>query len=162
MSQTQLEFSETLGELREMEPAGYAVGLHIQYTSTKFLFQTYEKKWLDYYSKNGLVMSDPIVAWCFENTGTSRWSELDDPAGVMEKAAEHGMKYGVVFATETGETRSMAGFSRNDREFTDEEIEKMCAIVERLHVGTADQAQLDAKTVQQLKNMSIFVTHPGS
>ena len=162
MSQTQLEISKTLNELREMSPDGYAVALHLQYTTSKFLFQTYKKEWLDYYSQNGLVMSDPTVLWSFENTGTIRWSDLDDPAGVLDRAADHGFNYGVSIAIDTGETRSMAGFARNDREFTNEETTKMAAIVEELHVDTADQAQLSPETVKQLKNMSILVTHPGS
>jgi LuxR family transcriptional regulator len=162
MSATQIEISEVLGELNEMAPSGYALGFHVQYTTTKFLFQTYKKDWLDYYSQNGLVMSDPIVAWCFENTGFSRWSDLEDPAGVLKKAADYGMKFGVVCAIEVGGTRSMAGFARKDREFTDHEITKISDIFTNLHNNTAEHAQLTAETVQQLKNMSILVTHPGS
>ncbi len=162
MSSTQVEISEVLGELNGMAPAGYAVGVHIQYTTTKFLFQTYKKEWLDHYSRNGLVMSDPIVAWCFENTGHCRWSDLDDPGGVLKSAAEHGMKFGVVMAIELGGSRSMAGFARNDHEFTDAEIDTITQHFENLHMSTADEAQLSAETIQQLKNMSILVTHPGS
>lgn len=162
MSATQLEISEVLGELNKMAPSGYALGFHIQYTTTKFMFQTYPKDWLDYYSQNGLVMSDPIVAWCFENTGYTRWSDLDDPAGVLVKAADYGLKYGVVCAIEIGGTRSMAGFARSDREFADEEITKLTDSFKDLHNNTADQAKLSPETIQQLKKMSILVTHPDS
>lgn len=162
MSQTQFEISKTLRELGDMAPEGYAVGLHVQYTTTKFLFQTYKKEWLDFYSQNGLVMSDPIVAWCFENTGAVRWSNLTDTAGLLEKSAAYGMRYGVVYATETGGSRSMAGLARNDREYTDAEIAAISAAIEKLHVETADTAQLSTETVQQLKKMSVMVTHPGS
>lgn len=162
MSPTQAEISSILGELGPMTPAGYILGMHQQYTTTKFMFQTYKKTWLEYYSKNGLVMSDPTVAWCFENTGTLRWSDLDDPAGVMKAAADNGLSYGAIYATVDGGSRSMAGFARNDREFTDDEIDQMVVLVDRLHAATADQAQLSEETVKQLKNMSIMVTHPGS
>ena len=162
MSHTQFEISKTLSDLGKMAPSGYAVGLHVQYTTTKFLFQTYKKEWLDFYSQNGLVMSDPIVAWCFENTGAMRWSNLNDPAGVLDQASAHGMRYGVVYATETGGSRSMAGLSRNDREYTDDEITTISEAIERLHVETADHAELAPEAVKQLKKMSIMVTHPGA
>ncbi len=162
MSSTQLEISEILGELNERAPAGYALGFHIEYTTPKFMFQTYPKAWLDYYSQNGLLMSDPMVAWGFENTGRQRWSDLTDPAGVMDKAADHGMKFGVVIAAETGDQRSICGFASADREFTDEEIDSLEDAVLRLHNHTADTAKLSHETVQQLRNMSILVTHPGS
>lgn len=162
MASTQLEISEILGELNSRAPAGYALGFHIEYTTPKFMFQTYPKNWLDYYSQNGLVMSDPMVAWGFENVGARRWSDLDDPAGVMKLAADHGMKFGVVITAASGESRSICGFANAEREFTDSEIVALEVAVGTLHDRTAEQAQLSAETVQQLKNMSILVTHPGS
>ena len=63
MTTAQFEISETLDQLNQLAPTGYALGIHIEYTTPKFMFQTYPKAWLDYYSSNGLVMSDPMVAW---------------------------------------------------------------------------------------------------
>jgi LuxR family transcriptional regulator len=162
MSQTQFEISEVLEQLGELAPAGYALGFHIAFTTPKFMFQSYPKPWLDYYSQNGLVMSDPMVAWGFEHTGTCRWSDLDDPAGVMKKAAEYGMPYGIVYASKTGDSLSICGFARSDREFSNDEIENISTMIENLHKSTADQAHLSPETIQELKNMSILVTHPGS
>lgn len=162
MPETQVRVSEVLGELKDLAPAGYALGFHIQFTTTKFLFQTYRKEWLDFYSQQGLVMADPIVAWCFENTGKLRWSDLNDPEGVLDQAANYGLRYGIVCATDVGGTRSMGGFSRSDREFTDAEMDQVFESFEKLHVATADQASLTDDTVQQLKKMSVMVTHPGS
>lgn len=162
MSPTQVEISEVLGELKELAPAGYALGFHIQFTTTKFLFQTYKKEWLDYYSQQGLVMADPIVAWCFENVGKMRWSGLNDPEGVLDQAAKYGLNYGMVCATESGGSRSMGGFSRSDRDFTESELDLIFSAFENLHAATADQAQLADDTVQQLRKMSVMVTHPGS
>ena len=162
MSQTKLNISEILENLGELAPAGYALGFHIAYTTPKFMFQSYPKAWLDYYSQNGLVMSDPMVAWGFENTGTCRWSELEDPAGVMQKAADHGMKFGMVCTIKTDDSLSICGCARVDREFTDEEISEIYSKIKYLHSNTADKAQLTPETVQQLKNLSISFTHPGS
>lgn len=162
MSPTQVEISEVLGQLKELAPAGYALGFHIQYTTPKFMFQTYKKQWLEYYSQNGLIMSDPMVAWGFEHAGTCRWSELHDPASVLEKAADHGMRFGMVCAAESDGSRSIGGFSREDREFTDTEMSTISAAFDALHDDTADQAELSDETIQQLKKMSVMVTHPGS
>ena len=162
MSQTQHAISEVLEKLGNLAPAGYALGFHIAYTTPKFMFQSYPKAWLDYYSQNGLVMSDPMVAWGFENTGACRWSDLDDPEGVMIKAAEFGMPYGIVCTLKTEDSLSICGFARADREFSDAEIADILDKVGELHKSTAERAQLSPETVQDLKNMSILVTHPGS
>jgi LuxR family transcriptional regulator len=161
MAFSQFEISETLGQLNAIAPAGYALGIHIEYTTPKFMFQTYPKDWLDYYSRNGLVMSDPMVGWAFQHEGAKRWSDLDDPAAIMTKAAEYGLKYGVVVSKESNDSRTICGFANADREFTDEEIATIETLVTEIHDNTADTAQLDAKTVEQLKKMSIMVTHPG-
>ena len=162
MAATQYEISRLLGELRTLAPAGYALGFHIAYTTPKFMFQTYPKEWLDYYSSNGLVMNDPMVAWGFENTGAKRWSALADPAGVMKAAADHGIPYGVVVTVASNDSRSICGFGKADAEFTDDEIASIEAAVQAIHDETADTAMLDDDTVAQLKKMSIMVTHPGS
>ncbi len=162
MTATQLEISEILGELNKQAPVGYALGLHIEYTTPRFMFQTYPKAWLDHYSSNGLIMSDPMVVWGFENSGSFRWSDLEDPAGVFTQAADFGMPYGVVIAAASDDIRSICGFANADREFTDAEIAKLEADVTRLHEFTATHARLSPEIVEQLKRMSIMVTHPGS
>lgn len=162
MRSTRNEISETLGRLNELAPAGYALGFHIGYTTPKFLFQSYPKAWLDHYSSNGLLMVDPMVAWGFGNEGTERWSALDDNAGTMKLAGDFGMKYGVVVACVSDDSRSLGGFSHPEREFTDAEITQLYDGFDAIHSMTADTAQLDPETVAQLKKMSIMVTHPGS
>ncbi len=162
MTATDIEIAEVLGELNQMAPAGYALGIHIQYTTPRFMFQTYKKEWLDYYSQNGLVMVDPMVLWGFENTGFARWSSLTDDTGVLEKAASYGMHYGIVYATDVGPTRTIGGFARSDREFTDSEAKLMGAAVDKIHLATAKQSALPPETAAQLRKMSVMVTHPGS
>ncbi|MFG5380314.1 MULTISPECIES: autoinducer binding domain-containing protein [unclassified Yoonia] len=132
------------------------------------MFQTYSKEWLDFYSQRGLLMLDPTLAWGFENTGAVRWDALkdNDPAGVMKLADEHGIKHGITCAQETEGAkdgiRSIGSFAREDRDFTDQEVATISARFDMLHAATDGQAQLSPETVQQLKNMSIMVTHPGS
>lgn len=154
--------SETLGALHQIAPAGYALGVHVEYTTPKFVFQTYPKAWLDYYSSNGLIMRDPMVAWGFENTGFARWSTLDDAAGVLKLAGEYGMTFGAVTAVTSEDSRSIGGFAHPDREFTEDEMQTLLNGVQALHDATADAAELDEDTIQHLKKMSVMVTHPGS
>ncbi|WP_026352205.1 autoinducer binding domain-containing protein [Yoonia vestfoldensis] len=162
MPATQLQITSILERFNGLAPDGYAIGLNIQYTTPRFMFQTYPKAWLDHYSRNGLLMSDPMVAWGFEHAGTARWSELSDPAGVMQKAAEFGLSYGVVITEVSEDDRSICGFARKSAEFTDAEIADLAKCVSALHAITADMSRLDPTTVDQLKKMSIMVTHPGS
>ncbi|WP_320238904.1 autoinducer binding domain-containing protein [Cognatiyoonia sp. IB215182] len=168
MSSTQIEISAVLGELNELAPAGYAIGLQIEYATPKFMFQTYSKAWLDLYAEKGLLMSDPTLAWGFDNTGAIRWDKLrdNDPVGVLELANEHGIKFGITCAHETpGVTdgiRSVGSFARGDRDFTDEEVASISRRFNELHDSTQSQAHLSDETVAQLRKMSILVTHPGS
>ncbi|MEY1555132.1 autoinducer binding domain-containing protein [Yoonia sp. R2331] len=155
--------SQTLSALKEKAPVGYALAFHIRFTTPTFLFQSYPKAWTDYYSQNGLVMSDPTVAWGFENLGTKRWSELaeNDPADVMGKAAEHGLAYGVTIAVEADESRSLSSFARGDREFDAVETAALEADVRRLHEMTAQISALSPDLAQELRKMSVIVAAGG-
>lgn len=151
--------SALLARLHQASPAGFAIALHVRYTAPKYLFQSYAKDWLDVYSREGLVLHDPVVRWGFENEGTIRWSGLEDPAGIMTRAAEYGLKYGAVIALVRNGGRSMAGFARSDRELTDAEIAAMKADLSELHDVTERAEALSPSVHTTLKQMSIFLTH---
>ena len=162
MSKAPFDLSKTLGEFKDRAASGYALGLHINFTTPAYFFQSYPRAWLDHYSQAGLLMNDPTVSWCFENTGVCRWSDMKDPAGILTQAADFGMKYGIVYATDAGGSHSMSGFARPDREYSDDEIAEIESRFDALHAATSNQASLPSQTVAQLKKMSIIVTHPGS
>ena len=146
-----------------MSPAGYALALHIHFTTPTFLLQTYPKAWTDYYSQNGLVMSDPTVAWGFENTGTVLWSDLADASNpVLKASADHGLVYGVTCAVETGKSRSLCSFSRSDREFTDGESADLADHVAELHRLTDGLGAFSPIAAEKLRGMSVRLTHPGT
>lgn len=160
--QHQIVISDVLTQLKAYAPAGYAIALHVRFTTPSFLFQTYPKTWIDFYSKNGLVMQDPTVRWGFENTGTKRWSELadDDPAGVISAAAGHGMAYGITLAIDVGASRSIAGFARSDADFTADDIVAIYDLALQLHHATAQAETLLPETRDRLRTLSIMFTHP--
>ncbi|MCF2903503.1 autoinducer binding domain-containing protein [Octadecabacter sp. CECT 8868] len=155
---------EILETVETLSPAGFAIAFHIRLTSPDFLFQTYAKEWTDLYSEKGYVMVDPIVRWGFTETGSIRWSSLGeyDDHNVLEQSLAFGMTYGVAIATETNGSRSCAGFSRGDREFTDDEIAVLSAHVQDLHDLTASNTGMGDKMRQELQALSIKMTHPGT
>jgi len=142
-------------------PAGFAIALHIHFTSPKYLFQSYDHDWIEVYSREGLVMRDPTVRWGFEHTGTIRWSVLarDDDAGVLALAAGHGLKFGFTAALLRDGTRSIASFARADREFTDAEIKAIAERFETLHAATQTAEALSPAEHAALKRMSVLLTH---
>lgn len=161
MSPARFDLSKVLKEFKLRAPSGYALGLHVTFTTPAYFFQSYPRAWTDHYTTSGYLMHDPTVLWCFENTGICRWSDLPDPQGVLTQAAGFGMAYGIVYATQALGSLSMSGFARPDREFDDAEIAALVAQFDELHRATADQAALPAEIVLQLKKMSILVSHPG-
>jgi LuxR family transcriptional regulator, quorum-sensing system regulator SdiA len=161
MSPDDFDLSKVLAEFKVYAPSGFALGLHVSFAMPAYFFQSYPRPWLAHYSQAGFLMHDPTVRWCFENTGTCRWSDLDDPKGVLAQAADFGMKYGMVYATKAAGSLSMAGFARHDRELDDAEIAQLATQFDALHQATADQAALAPDIVTQLKKMSVLVTHPG-
>lgn len=149
-----------LRALRMRSPAGFAAALHIQFTTPRYLFQAYNKDWLDHYSAQGLVMQDPTVQWAFANTGAVRWSALaaEDTAGVLAEAAKYGLRYGVTIAVSQGGTRSMASFARSDREMSDLDMRALSRDFSALHTETAGTMIFDPEIHTTLKQLSIFLT----
>lgn len=150
-----------LRRLRQRSPAGFAIALHVEFTTPKYLFQAYDKDWLNHYSSKGLVMHDPTVRWGFDNTGAIRWSDLaeDDPMAVLTQAAEYGLRYGLTVAVDAAGSRSIASFARSDREMSDLDIAAISADVACLHKVTGDPASFTPAMHETLRQMSIFLTH---
>jgi LuxR family transcriptional regulator len=150
-----------LESVENLAPSGFAIAFHIRLTSPDFLFQTYPKDWTDIYSEKGYVMQDPIVRWGFTETGSIRWTllaEMDDH-NILEQSLAFGMKYGVAIATDTSRSRSFAGFSRPDREYTDAEIDQLSQCVQALHDMTASQDGMDESWRTELHQLSVKMTH---
>ncbi|MEZ5885515.1 MAG: autoinducer binding domain-containing protein [Paracoccaceae bacterium] len=156
---TGLDFE--LRKLALMAPAGYFVGLHIRFTSPLLSFQTYDQTWLDHYTNNGYVLRDPMTAWGFSTTGSIRWSDpkLMDPFGLFKEAATYGLKYGCTVACGPISSRTIASFARADREFEDQEIETIAAIVLRLHDITEPPESLSRSQIEALNCVAKGMRH---
>jgi LuxR family transcriptional regulator, quorum-sensing system regulator SdiA len=158
--QKNINIMKSLSDLDQLCSAGYAIALHISYTTPKFLFQTYNRKWMETYSQQGLVLKDPTVLWGFENDGSIRWDALADldTAGVLSLARQFGIAHGFTFATNQNDSRSIASFARNDRESSESEIAEISRIVRDLHDYTAEIDGFSPEEMAQLKNMSVAFT----
>ncbi len=121
--------------LRRLAPAGFALGLHIRFASAHIMVQTYDIGWIERYTSRGYMLCDPLISWGFSTTGTVRWSGLGfpDPHDVLGQAAEFGLKFGVAVSVGPTSSRSIGGFARADREFTDDEIDRIHDTVRLLH-----------------------------
>lgn len=147
--------------LDDRSPAGCAIALHIEFTTPKYMFQTYPKRWLDHYSASGLVMHDPVAHWGLQNVGSIRWRDLEaiDRMGVMEQAKDFGLMNGVAMSVLLSGTRSIAGFARADRDFDVAEIAEMEVLLAQLHETTAASGQLRESDQRVLTELSVRLTH---
>lgn len=148
-------------ELDRGSPAGFAVGLHIRFTTPTYMFQTYSKRWMDHYSSSGLVMHDPVAHWGLQNVGRIRWADLEaiDSRGVLEDAKDFGMMNGVAISLVNSGSRSIAGFARADRDYDDLEIAALEDALARLHRETMRLGDLSAGDQLALTELSIRLTH---
>ncbi|MEO1797862.1 MAG: autoinducer binding domain-containing protein, partial [Pseudomonadota bacterium] len=134
-------------------------GLHLRFAAPVFLFRTYPDAWNEHYSTQALVMQDPVVAWGLSAEGVIRWSDLaaKDSAGVLDAAANHGLGFGASVSVTEGGSRSLAGFARGDREFSDAELTLLESHVAALHGITADENALDEAALAVIRARSVSV-----
>ena len=146
-------FDRELQTLGELAPAGYFLGLHIRFTSPLMSFTTYDPAWTEHYTNNGYVIRDPMTAWGFCTTGSTRWSnkKIPDPFGIFKEAASYGLRYGVTISCGPISSRTIASLARADREFLDEEIDQIEQIVFRLHDITEPPQKLTKAQIEALK-----------
>lgn len=144
----QRNLTSTLRHLLVLAPAGYAVGLRVSFIMPALQFQTYPAEWISIYSRDGLVMKDPTVAWGLTQTGFCRWSDLQDqdPHDVFRRARPFGLNYGVTCSHDDGTARSLAGFAHPSREFTQTECETLLACLVELHTLTLGIDDLSPET----------------
>lgn len=150
-----------LQDLDQRSPAGFAIALHIRFTTPTYLFQTYPKRWMDHYSLAGLVVHDPIVHWGFHNAGHIRWSDLAaiDSHGVMEQAKDFGLMNGAAISVLISGSRSIAGFARADRDYDEPEMKALHDALAQLHTATIGLSQLSKSDRHALTELSIKLTH---
>ncbi|WP_424940905.1 autoinducer binding domain-containing protein [Aliiroseovarius sp. S253] len=145
-----------LAKLDRLTPSGYSIVLHIRNASPHLQYKTYDPAWSKFYAERGYMLADPVVFWGFGTDSAIRWSalELPDPHRILEQAAEYGLVYGVAIAFGLTSSRTIAGFARPDREFTDDEISELQTIVERLHSITTPPETLTPSQQAALQHVA--------
>ena len=158
------EISQLLGRLQSLATGGFAMALHIEFTTPAFLFQTYPKAWIDIYSQEGLVMRDPTVMWGFDNLGMIGWEKLadSDEDGIMLRARAFGIDNGFTYATEASGRRSISSFACGELSFDVDAVAEIQSIADRISELTQGLASLSPDTRDALRKQSIRFTHPGS
>ena len=142
--------------------AGYAVALHLGLHAPRYLFQTFPRAWSAAYADEGLIFLDPAAAWGMVHTGRAAWADLaaGDRAGVLARAAEHGLRFGLAVSVLRGGSRSMASLARRDRAFSSEEEDAIEAAVVALHDATRADAGLDPGQEEALRRLSVAFSRP--
>ncbi len=151
-----------LQQIHRRATAGYALSLHFGVHAPRYLFQTYPADWNATYADEGLVLLDPTAAWGLARTGRVTWADLaaSDHAGVLARAADHGLRHGLSVAVLRGGSRSIASFARGDRAFTPEEEEEVEAALTALHDATRSDALLSPGQREVLRRLSVAFSRP--
>ncbi len=149
-----------LVDLDRRSPAGFAIALHIRFTTPTYMFQTYARRWMDHYSASGMVMHDPVAHWGLQNVGRILWSDLEaiDGGGVMEAAKDFGLMNGVAISMVCSGSRSIAGFARADRDYNETEIAALEEGLARLHEATLGPGRISPGDAAALTELSIQLT----
>jgi LuxR family transcriptional regulator len=144
-------------EFSSFATSGFYVALRIGFAFPVDERNEFPPAWIDFYTQNGLMLFDPVVRWVYENTGWTRWSDISisDPRGVLACAATHGLRYGVVICCAGGDDtgqRTYGTFAREDREFSNDEIEILMLHLSNLHNAVGQprnltNAELEALTL---------------
>lgn len=124
--------------LERLAPAGFHLAVRVGFAFPEYEWSTLPLAWVHHYTREALMLYDPVTRWVYENVGCARWSEIgsDDPRGVLALAAQHDLTFGaavcVMDDNEPG-IRTYGSFARSDREFRVEEMEDIVNHLTRLH-----------------------------
>ncbi|MDA0721955.1 MAG: autoinducer binding domain-containing protein [Proteobacteria bacterium] len=142
-------------EIGQLAPAGYYIALRIGFAFPIEETNALSSDWIDHYTKQRFMLYDPTVRWAYANVGCIRWSEitLDDPKRVLAQARSFGMRYGLtvsVFDSGKDQQRSLASFTRSDREFSTLEAKLLQVYLTRRHTETAPPTNLTKAEIEAL------------
>ncbi|WP_343115512.1 autoinducer binding domain-containing protein [Ostreiculturibacter nitratireducens] len=143
-------------DFSHLAPAGYYIALRIGFAFPMEEVNALPPAWVAEYTRDGLMLHDPVMRWVYANDGSSRWSEftIDDPRGVLGRAAEHGLCFGVAISHSDEDCdgqRSFGSFARNDREFKVEEIRLLETRLSALHASRLPPANLTQAELEALR-----------
>lgn len=145
----------TLQDLATVAPAGHYIALRIGFAFPMEEINALPAEWIEHYTRNRLMLFDPVMRWAYASTGAVTWQTLreDDSRGVLNMAAAFGLRFGVAIAVfddnEEGQ-RSFGSFARGDREFDALEIRLLQAYLTRRHREMAPPTNLTRAELEAL------------
>ena len=139
--------------LAEMSPIGFSFSLHIRFAMPLLQNNTYPTGWTDLYGREAYALRDPIIAWGFSEIGVKRWSEIEipDPFDIMGQAKSFSMNYGFAVSYGPMNSRTIATAAREDREFSDGEIDAFAKLIIQLHNITEPPESLTDAQIEALR-----------
>lgn len=154
----------TLRRLMDECPTGFAVGIDIRFASPRFFFQSYPQEWIDIYTAEGLLLEDPTVRWGLATSGIADWADLeaDDPMRVIGRARGYGMHFGRTWASHHDGISSVGSFTKGARDFTQEEVESVSRLLERLQCALVNAEELGEEFEERMRDMSVVFSMGGS
>lgn len=139
--------------------AGYHLALRVGFAFPQYQRNTLPQEWVKIYTRDGLVIFDPIIRWIFDNSGHTRWSAIsnEDERKVLTTAASFGLHYGAAVSVmhhEAPGLRSFGSFARTDREFKDHELDNMSSAINELHQALAPARALTSAEIDALEMLA--------
>ena len=136
--------------------SGYYIGVRVGFAFPVAEHNAFPAEWISTYTREGLMLHDPLMKWVYSSIGACRWSDMDisDDHKIMDRAAKYGLRFGAgiccVDRNGSGQ-RSFGLFARADREFTDEEIEYFFTSVTELHLTAQAPTNLTDAELEVLR-----------
>jgi LuxR family transcriptional regulator len=143
-------------ELAQVAPGGYYLGLRVGFAFPLEALNRLPDPWVEHYTRARFMVSDPVIRWCYANTGVIRWADItiEDPRQVLAQARAFGLAFGCAVSvrdSERGGPRSFGMFVRGDRDFAEAELDFLEREVRRLHAQKAPPTNLTAAEIMALK-----------
>ncbi|WP_226779153.1 helix-turn-helix transcriptional regulator [Oceaniglobus trochenteri] len=140
--------------------SGYHLALRVGFAFPEYERNTLPPEWIDKYTKEGLMIFDPVIRWIYDNSGHTRWSaiSLSDDRKVLETAGTFGLRYGAVVSVMPEESpglRSFGSFARPDREFEEDELEFLSGALTELHHALEPARALTEAEIDALKLLAL-------
>lgn len=142
-------------DFQDLAPAGYYIALRVGFAFPMVEHNQLPDRWVREYTMSGLIVHDPAVAWCYDNDGASRWTDLgiEDRLGVLELAKAHGLFFGAAVScrdTDGAGQRSFGLFCRSDRDFESGELECLATRLRAEHDALERPRNLTAAELETL------------
>ncbi len=151
-----MKIEHKIQRMSDLGSGGFLIAIRMGFFFPVFETNTFPEKWSERYTARGYMVADPVLRWCYDNVGATRWSamNLEDPRGVMEQARLYGLEYGVAVSCidpSSRSQRSFGSFARSDREFPEAEIVELAEMVEDIHIEMVPPTNLTAAELEALR-----------